>query len=71
MNTTVQQSRATAPLRKNILQEYLPLGGVGVDGRCNFRASPTDLLMTPCTAKLHAHKQMRYSKYTPLNEDVS
>ena len=26
--------------------------------------------MTPCTAKLHAHKQMRYSKYTPLNEDV-
>ena len=34
-------------------------------GRCNFRASPTDLLITPCTAKLRAHKQMRYNKYDP------
>jgi len=34
-------------------------------GRCKFRGSPTDLLMTPCTAKLRAHKQMRYHKYGP------
>ena len=34
-----------------------------VDGSSNFRASPTDLLMTPCTAKLQAHKQKRFAKY--------
>ena len=37
--------------------------GERVNGRSNFRASPTDLLMTPCTAKLQAHKQKRFAKY--------
>lgn len=40
--------------------------GRGVDDRTNFKASPTDLLMTPCTAKLQAHKQKRFAKYVPL-----
>lgn len=53
---------AAGPVRKNILQEYNNDFYASTNGSNNFRASPTDLLMTPCTAKLQAHKQKRYNK---------
>lgn len=64
MNPSVTEAGSgTAPGCRNVLQEYFHGVWNYTDARRNFWASPTDLLMTPCTAKLYAHKQMRCNKY--------
>jgi Spo12 family len=69
MDSAVANMTKPTAVRKNVLQEYQWRNGsrLTLFFRCSFRASPTDLLMTPCTAKLRAHKQMRYNKYSQLN----
>src|ERR1700676_5673656 len=61
MNSNTQHLGVPAIARQNVLQELFH--SRWTNDRSKFRASPTDLLMTPCHEKLQAHKQKRCNKY--------
>lgn len=60
VETTIQPlHQESATLRQQVLQKHeLPKHALNV-------ASPTDSLMSPCTAKLQAHKKKYYMKRKP------